>query len=130
MSSLPSPGPGLRALLVLCALAVVSLLYLPLPVLPQLAQAYGLSPASAAASVSAFGLAYAAGFLLFGPLSDRLGRRPLMAAALVALSLLTAALSWAPSGTWLLGLRAAQGLTAAAFPPTVIAYLSERGTPR
>lgn len=130
MSSLPSPGPGLRALLVLCALAVVSLLYLPLPVLPQLAQAYGLPPASAAASVSAFGFAYAVGFLLFGPLSDRLGRRPLMAGALVALSLLTAALSWAPSGTWLLGLRTAQGLTAAAFPPTVIAYLSERGTPR
>ncbi len=130
MSSLPSPGAGLRALLVLCALAVVSLLYLPLAVLPQLAHAYDLSPASAAASVSVFGFAYAVGFLLFGPLSDRLGRRPLMTGALVALSLLTIALSWASSAAWLMSLRAAQGLVAAAFPPTVIAYLSERGTPR
>lgn len=123
------PSTPLRALLALCALAVVSQLYWPLPVLPQVARAHGLTPGAAGMVVSAFGMAYAAGFLLFGPLSDRLGRRAVMAWGLAALAPLTAALAWAPSSALLAG-RALQGLAAAAFAPAAIAYLSERGTPR
>lgn len=124
------PSTPLRALLALCALAVVSQLYWPLPVLPQVARAHGLAPGAAGMVVSAFGMAYAAGFLLFGPLSDRLGRRAVMAWGLAALAPLTAALAWAPSSALLLAGRALQGLAAAAFAPAAIAYLSERGTPR
>ncbi|HHW2186904.1 TPA: MFS transporter [Pseudomonas aeruginosa] len=112
-----------------CALAVVSLLYLPLPILPQLAQTHGLG-AAAAGVISIFGLAYASGFLVFGPLSDRLGRRRVMVCGLTALALVTALLAAAKSAPLLLLGRAVQGLAAAAFPPVVIAYLAERGTPR
>ncbi len=124
------PSTPLRALLALCALAVVSQLYWPLPVLPQVARAHGLAPGAAGMVVSVFGMAYAAGFLLFGPLSDRLGRRAVMAWGLAALAPLTAALACAPSSALLLAGRALQGLAAAAFAPAAIAYLSERGTPR
>lgn len=123
------PSFSLRTLLVACALAVVSLLYLPLPILPQLAQTHGLGSA-AAGVISAFGLAYASGFLIFGPLSDRLGRRRVMMCGLMALALVTALLAAAKSAPLLLAGRAVQGLAAAAFPPVAIAYLAERGTPR
>jgi len=124
------PPLGLRLLLILCALAVVSQLYVPLPVLPQLAHVLHVTPGVAAGVVSAFGLAYAAGFLIFGPLSDRLGRRRVMAWGLFALALISAALAWTDSAPILMAGRALQGLAAAAFPPVVIAWLAERGTVR
>lgn len=124
------PSLALRAVLVACALAVVSQLYWPLPVLPQLARDLGATATAAAGAVSAFGLAYAVGFLVFGPLSDRLGRRAVMAWGLAALALATVALAGARSAAVLLPVRALQGLAAAAFAPAVIAYLSERGTQR
>ncbi|MBE1237255.1 MFS transporter [Phaeovibrio sulfidiphilus] len=129
---MPTPNPSflLRAWLVLCALAVVSLLYLPLPVLPELAVRHALSPAGAAGMISAFGFAYAAGFLVFGPLSDRIGRRTVMIVGLAGLSLVTFLLTFAESAWPLLVGRGAQGFLAAAFPPVVVAYLSERGTPK
>lgn len=125
-----TPALGLRALLVVCALAVVSQLYLPLPILPEVAREYGLDHAAAAGVISAFGFAYATGFLIFGPLSDRLGRREVMIGGLTALALMTGALAVAGSAPLLLAGRALQGLAAAAFPPVVIAYLAERGTVR
>ncbi|AHG62816.1 MFS transporter [Advenella mimigardefordensis] len=130
MSSMYLPSFSLRILLVLCALAVVSLLYLPLPILPQLAQTHHMSTAASAGVISAFGFAYAAGFLIFGPLSDRLGRRVVMMCGLAALTLITAWLSTVQTVPFLLAGRAAQGLAAATFPPVVIAYLAERGTPK
>lgn len=129
---LPPPAPALklRALLIVCALAVVSQLYLPLPILHQVARDYGLDPAAAAGVMSAFGFAYATGFLIFGPLSDRLGRRKVMLWGLAALTLITGTLAIAGSAPLLLTGRTLQGLAAAAFPPVVIAYLAERGTPQ
>ncbi|VFR19820.1 major facilitator superfamily MFS_1 [plant metagenome] len=124
-----SPSFPLRILLVACALAVVSLLYLPLPILPQLAADYGLGGAVAGV-VTAFGLPYASGFLLFGPLSDRLGRRRVMVGGLTTLTIVTALLGVFKLAPLLLVGRAVQGLAAATFPPVVIAYLAERGTPR
>lgn len=48
---------------VLCALAVVSLLYLPLPILPQVAAAYQIPQEAAGTSLQVFGLARSFGFL-------------------------------------------------------------------
>lgn len=117
-------------MLILCALAVVSQLYVPLPILPQLARDLHVAPGAAAGVMSAFGLAYAVGFLVFGPLSDRLGRRRVMAWGLTVLALVSMLIAWTHSAPLLLAGRALQGFAAASFPPVVIAYLAERGTPR
>ncbi|EMV8752349.1 MFS transporter [Escherichia coli] len=127
ISTTDSPTVMLRALMVLCALAVVSLLYLPLPVLHVLEQSHGIG---AAGMVSSFGFAYALGFLIFGPLSDRLGRRRIMVGGLLALVIATALLSLAHSPSTLVAGRVLQGLAAASFPPVAIAFLAERGSPR
>ncbi|WP_374697358.1 MFS transporter [Alcaligenes nematophilus] len=120
-------GTGLRALMVVCALAVVSLLYLPLPILGVLKQSHGID---ATGMVSSFGFAYAAGFLIFGPLSDRVGRRNVMVAGLLALVGATVVLAVASTSWSLMVGRVLQGLAASSFPPVAIAYLAERGSPR
>lgn len=120
-------GTGLRALMVVCALAVVSLLYLPLPILGVLKQSHGID---ATGMVSSFGFAYAAGFLIFGPLSDRVGRRNVMVAGLLALVSATVVLAVASTSWSLMVGRVLQGLAASSFPPVALAYLAERGSPR
>lgn len=130
MKSSTDHASGLTAQFVLCALAVVSLLYIPLPVLPQVAQAYGLAAQSAGYALTAFGFAYAAGFLVFGPLSDRIGRKRVMVGGLLALSAVTLAFTVVEGPAAFLAARALQGFAAASFPPVALAYLAERGTPR
>ncbi|WP_395316292.1 MFS transporter [Variovorax sp. UC74_104] len=53
-----------------------------------------------------------------------------MAWGLFALALVSAVIGWSDSASLLVAGRALQGFAAAAFPPVVIAYLAERGTPR
>jgi len=118
----------LLILLVVCALSVVSLLYLPVPILSLLAKDYGITATQAANSLSAFGFAYATGFLIFGALSDRFGRKKVMVSGLVVLTIITLCLSLVVEWQSFITLRVLQGLAAAAFPPVVLAYLSERGT--
>ncbi|WP_409517326.1 MFS transporter, partial [Diaphorobacter sp.] len=105
----------------------MSLLYLPLSVLGALEQSHGVG---AAGMVSSFGIAYALGFLLFGHLSDRLGRRTVMVFGLTALAVITALLSLAQTPQLLVTGRILQGFSAASFPPVAIAYLAEQGTPK
>jgi len=120
---------SLLTLLVICALSVVSLLYLPVPILALLAKDYGITGTQAASSLSAFGFAYATGFLIFGALSDRLGRKMVMVCGLIALAIVTLCLALVTDWQVFIALRILQGLAAATFPPVALAYLSERGTP-
>ncbi|THD42565.1 MFS transporter [Enterobacteriaceae bacterium ML5] len=128
MAPLHSPSLTLRILLICCALSVVSLLYVPLPLIPAIAKTYDIDMTLAAGVVSSFGFAYAAGFLIFGPLSDRVGRQNVIVPGLIILTLVTVALMWVSSLPLLLAGRAIQGFSAATFTPTAIAYLSERGS--
>jgi len=130
MHALYSPGFTLRTLLVICALCVVSLLYIPISIIDDLAAIYGTSERLAAGVITFFSFSYAIGFLIFGPLSDRLGRVKVISWGLVALSAITLLLNLTDSIFVLLAGRALQGLIAATFTPVAIAYLSERGTPQ
>jgi len=111
----------LMAQLVVCALAVVSLLYLPIPILGMLAENYGVATAQAADSLSAFGFAYAVGFLVFGALSDRLGRKIVLLCGLCALAIITLCLIFVSNWQGFIALRICQGLAAASFPPVALA---------
>ncbi|MCW8165284.1 MFS transporter [Verminephrobacter aporrectodeae subsp. tuberculatae] len=124
------PSVALLAQLVVCALAVVSLLYIPLPILPLLGKTYQLPLQHTGLTLQAFGLAYATGFLLFGPLSDRVGRKVVMVGGLLALATITLYLAWVETAELFIAGRAIQGFAAATFPPVALAYLSECGSPR
>ena len=49
-----------------------------LPVLPEMATTFGVPPGTAALSLSVFIAGFALGPLLFGPISDHIGRRPVL----------------------------------------------------
>ncbi|MFI6516615.1 MFS transporter [Spirillospora sp. NPDC050679] len=128
----PATAPFGRTLAVLSltALLATGQLYGLIPLVNAMASEWGTSPATATWLVTVYGLGYAAGFLLFGPLSDRYGRRRVIVtgvAATAALTLLTAA---APGFGAALALRIAQGMAMGAFPPVAMAYVGERVEPR
>ncbi|MFE2942091.1 MFS transporter [Streptomyces sp. NPDC059255] len=114
------------ALLVAMAFAIPAQLYLAIPVADRIRTAYGVDAASAAWTGAGFSLAYALGFLVFGPLSDRVGRRPVLAGGALATAVTTALTAAAPGLGWFLAGRALQGFTAATFAPVALAYVTER----
>lgn len=114
------------ALLALTGLAVVSQLYLPLPLIGSIGEDYSVSAGAAGLVSTVFGIAYASGFLFFGPLSDKVGRRVVMAAGLIALAAASVLVALLPSFGGVLAGRVLQGFVAAALPPVAIAYLPEQ----
>lgn len=133
----PFPGyrpgdPAYRRIAVslfLAGLATFALLYAPQPLLPQLAQRFEVSAATATLSVSVTTLGLGVALLLAGPATEVLGRTPLMHASLFASSLVGLACAVAPSWELLLVLRGLQGVTLAGLPAVATAYLREEVHP-
>ena len=126
-----APVAAPLAVLVSCALLVLMQLYLAIPLAPVMAEAFGGDGAGAAAALgSAYALAYGLGFLIFGPVSDRYGRKPVLVPGMAALAVATASLSAASSLPMVAVLRSVQGLLAASFAAVALAYVGEALPPR
>ena len=121
-------GLGTVTVLVITALAVLSQLYAAIPLLTPVGEA--LSGSATFALSTGYGLCYAVGFLLWGPVADRYGHRRVMLIGLCLLVFTTLACGFATSLPALALARGAQGFVAASFPPVALAYLSEAVTPR
>lgn len=115
--------------LCLAGVLVVSQLYVVIPVLGDIARSWSVDATAAGWTATSFGLGYAVGFLLFGPLADRFDHRRLLVTGLFATAVATAAV--ALTGDVVIGCvaRAAQGLLAATFAPTAFAYVAQRLAP-
>ncbi|MEU0566822.1 MFS transporter [Nonomuraea sp. NPDC005983] len=105
-------------------------LYVVIPLLHDMATGWGTSAGGLTWLVTAFGIGYGIGFLVFGPLSDRLGRRRLLMLGLPLAAVTTALVAASPGPEVAFALRALQGLAVATFPPAGMAYLAERLEPR
>ena len=116
-------GSSATATLVVTALLVLTQLYAAIPLLAPISA--DLRGNATVALSTAFSLTYAAGFLIWGPVSDHYGRRRIMALALGILIASTVCCALAPSLPVLAALRAIQGLSASGFAPVALAYLSE-----
>ena len=121
-------GLGTATALVVTALAVLSQLYAAIPLLTPVGEALGGSATFALST--GYGLCYAVGFLLWGPVADRYGRRRVMLIGLCLLVFATLACGLTTSLLALALARGAQGLMASSFPPVALAYLSEAVAPR
>ncbi|GAB2551952.1 MFS transporter [Nocardia heshunensis] len=128
----PEWAPTGRTVAAVCAVGilVVGQLYVVLPVLNRLAADWDTSKSAATWTTTAFGLAYGAGFLVTGPLSDRWGRRPVIVGGLLATVVSSLLVAVAPGLVSGLSARILQGLTASFFAPAAFAYLSERIAPQ
>lgn len=113
------------AILFWCGLVVVSSLYVTIPLVSIFVDAFKVSAAQAAWTSSAFSLFYALGFLFFGPLSDRYGRKQIILFGLCTLTIVSPLVGCVDSLPALIALRGLQGIAAAAFAPSALAHVVE-----
>lgn len=85
-----------------------------LPAMPQMQQALGVSQADAQWTLSSIVLAFGTAQLVWGPVSDRIGRRPVLLWGLSLFVLASVATVLAPNLTVMILARVAQGLGLAA----------------
>ncbi|MDT8878685.1 MFS transporter [Halomonas saccharevitans] len=116
-----------RTTLALClgSFLVFINLYAPQPLLPALREAFGVSTLAISLVMSVATLSLAASLLVFGPLSDAIGRGAIMRLTLLASGLLSLALSLAPTFEALLVLRALQGFVLGGLPAVAIAWMGD-----
>ncbi|WP_043527309.1 MFS transporter [Litchfieldella xinjiangensis] len=116
-----------RATLALClgSFTVFINLYAPQPLLPSLRQTFGVSTLAVSLIMSVATLSLAASLLVFGTLSDAVGRRIIMRVTLVITTLLTLVISVAPNFESLLLLRVLQGFVLGGLPAVAIAWMGD-----
>lgn len=129
-----APGsPAYRRLIVglfFAGIATFAQLYSPQAVLPQLSTALGISPASAALSVSAATLGLAAAVIPWSMVADRIGRVQAMAIGVLTATVLGLLAPLSVGMEMLLTLRLLEGVALGAVPAVALAYLSEEVSPR
>ena len=104
--------------------------YVTQPLLPMLAQNFSVSALEAGWSFTVTTLMLGLSLLIYGPLSDALGRRPIMLISMAGATLVTIALSFTESFSSLLILRAVQGLLLGGLPAIAIAYMGDEFSKR
>lgn len=95
------------------------------PLLPQLAQTFQLTPLQASWSLTATISMLGLSLLIYGPLSDALGRKSIMSISLLGAVLTTLAISQVETYSSLLILRGLQGLFLGGLPAIAIAYMGD-----
>ncbi len=126
--ALAAGSPAYRRLtlaMLFAGFATFSTLYAVQPLLPLLATHFRLSAEAASLAVSLATGPLALGILVAGAVSDRVGRRPLMVAAMITAALLTVAAAVVPGWYALLALRLLAGLALAGVPAVAMAYVAE-----
>lgn len=109
--------------------------YMIAPLIPRLAMVFNVSVQTIGLAVPAYLIAYGTATLIYGPLSDRLGRRPVILASLSIFILLTLLTSFSHSATELTMLRLITGLGAGGIVPLALMLIGdlfpyqERGRP-
>jgi AAHS family 4-hydroxybenzoate transporter-like MFS transporter len=121
-------GPLQRSVLVLCGLVMFldgfdtqAISYMA----PSIAREWQLSPAAMGPVFSSALVGLMIGYLAVSPLADRIGHRPMLAAATAAFSALTIATTFVPSIELLLVARLLTGIGLGAAAPSAIALTSE-----
>ena len=116
--------PGIA--LFLGASAMFANMYSTQAILPDIEHGLDTTPAAAGLTITVVVLAVALGGWVAGPLSDRLGRARVMAAAAVLICIPTAVAGFAPTLAALLAIRACQGLLMPGLLTVAVPYVTER----
>ncbi len=110
-------------------LATFALLYCVQPILPVLSHEFGVTPASSSISLSISTGFLALGMLFTGPLSDALGRKPVMVTSLMLAAIFSLLSSTRTSWHGILVMRALTGLSLSGVAAVGMTYLSEEISP-
>ena len=110
--------------------ATFALLYCVQPMMPALSHEFSINAAQSSLILSVATAMLACGLLITGPISDRLGRKPVMVAALFCAALATIASGLMPSWEGILLMRALVGLSLSGLAAVAMTYLSEEIHPQ
>jgi YNFM family putative membrane transporter len=119
------PRVGALVSLFLAPAFVFANMYSTQSILPVLSSAFQISAPTAGLSISVLVLAVAVGSLIYGPLSDRIGRKPVMVCASLLVVIPTLLLGFSPNFVTLVILRAIQGLLMPGLTSVAISYVNE-----
>jgi predicted MFS family arabinose efflux permease len=112
-------------LLSLAAFASAASLRATDPLLPQIADHYGVTTGAASAAITAFALSYGLLQVVCGPLGDRFGRYRTIAGAALVSAFGSAACALAPTLEALVAARFVSGATIGAFIPLALAWIGD-----
>ena len=104
-----APAPPMW-LLVLITISGTMAMHMFVPALPDAARSLGTTPGQMQMAISIYIIGLAAGQLCYGPLSDALGRRPMLITGLALYALGSVAAAFAPNLGTLLAARLLQAL--------------------
>lgn len=111
MPSVPvRPAPVPLWLLALITLSGTLGMHIFVPALPFAAESLGAGVATIQLTVTVYIAGLAIGQLVYGPLADRYGRRPVLMCGLALYALAGLAAAWAPGVGWLIAARLVQAL--------------------
>ncbi|WP_177332974.1 MULTISPECIES: MFS transporter [Pseudomonas] len=110
--------------------ATFALLYCVQPMMPLLSHEFSINAAQSSLVLSVSTGLLAFGLLVTGPISDRVGRKPVMVFALFCAALCTIASALMPSWHGVLAMRALVGLSLSGLAAVAMTYLSEEIHPQ
>ncbi|WP_210036598.1 MFS transporter [Pseudonocardia parietis] len=113
------------ALLTAAAFLIFAQAFMIAPILPRLAEVFGTAPGTVGLAVPAYLIPYGVMTLVWGPLSDRFGRRPVILGSLVAFTVLTAATTLADSAGAFISVRLATAVGASGVVPIALALIGD-----
>src|SRR5699024_7703411 len=100
------------------------------PLMPEFSEVFNVTPATSSLSLTLTTLALAVSMLIFGSLSEAVGRKQIMVGSMFAASLLCVLTPLSgESFTMLLVLRTLQGVVLAGVPSIAMAYIMRRSIP-
>lgn len=110
--------------------ATFALLYCVQPMMPVLSREYSLTAAQSSLILSVSTAMLAIGLLITGPISDSIGRKPVMVTALFGAALSTIASALMPTWEGVLITRALVGLSLSGLAAVAMTYLGEEIHPK
>ena len=111
MQDTASPARKAPLWLLACVTIVGTLaMHMFIPALPDAARGFGVGAGQMQQTITVYILGMALGQLIYGPLSDSLGRRPMLLTGLALYTLASTAAFLSPSAPWLIGARLVQAL--------------------
>lgn len=120
------PAPkGLLALLTAAAFLIFAQAYMIAPILVRLGQAFHASSGVVGLAVPAYLVPYGVMTLLWGPLSDRVGRRSVILASLAAFVALSALSALSTSAAMFIAMRLVTALGASGVVPISLALIGD-----
>ena len=117
--------PFITFILTFAGLTILMSMYITIPLTSTWISVFSISETKAVWLTSAFSLCYAFSSLIYGPLSDRFGRKIFLVYGITFLTIITIICGFVENYELLLTLRILQAMGASAFVPISLVYIAD-----